>query len=601
LKKLYANFGYIDFVPSPDPEPVPGKDQIDLTLDIDEGHQFFVRRIDFQGNTSTRDKVIRRQLLINEGDLYSEQLWDASILRLNQLGYFDPLKPEDATDIKRDPKTNTVDLLLKVKERGKNSIQLNGGISGIYGSFIGFSYATNNFLGLGETLSLTSQIGTLMDDVTFGFTEPYFLDKPIQTGFTIFYQRYSFNEGQQESALYGLNLTGQFNALGQQNLLNYVSNGYGFTTFASYQLRRSFARLGLTYGYSIQALVPSTPAAKSYFDYLDFQGIGGPSSVVNAANCPAGSVGCNSLSGIKASTITPMFSYNTVNNPMTPSRGLRMNVSFGFTGSFLGGNVNYIQPAADIAYFHRGIFKSNVMGFHVNARMITGFNGKVAPPYSRYYIGGEDDVRGFYIMTISPFAYIPTEASVPVYNNDGTNRVQKSVAADGTVSENQIFENVPSYQLVMPGGDLATVFNYEYRIPIFGPVTLAPFLDVGIDRIVFPNQLGLNPGRVAQLDRIFPQYHLDPRAVIAPGTEKPRISTGLELQVIMPVVNAPFRLYWAYNLSYVNTVLQPPIIADGAYFPNAATYQNAQQLYLAAPIPWQERHSMFQFTVGRVF
>lgn len=601
LKKLYANFGYIDFVPSPDPEPVPGKDQIDLTLDIDEGHQFFVRRIDFQGNTTTRDKVIRRQLLINEGDLYSQQLWDASILRLNQLGYFDPLKPEDATDIKRDPKTNTVDLLLKVHERGRNSIQLNGGISGIYGSFIGFSYSTNNFLGLGETLSLSAQIGTLMNDVTFGFTEPYLFDRPIQTGFTVFYQRYSFNEGQQYSALYGQNLTGLFNELGKDNLLNYVTNGYGFTTFASYPVRHGFSRFGLTYGYSIQKLRPLTNAATSYFDYLDFEGVGGPSSVINPANCAPGISGCNSLNGIKASTITPMYSYNTVDNPMTPSRGLRANVSFGFTGSFMGGNVNYLQPAADIAYFHRGIFKSNVMGFHLNARMITGFGGKVAPPYSRYYIGGEDDVRGFYIMTISPFAYIPTATSVPVYNSDGTPRVQKAVASDGSITETQQQVTVPSYQLVMPGGDLASVFNYEYRIPIVGPVTLAPFLDVGVDRILFPGQLGLNPGRVAQLDAIFPQYHFNPRAVIAPGTEKPRISTGLELQVIMPVVHAPFRLYWAYNLSYVNTTLQPPVIQDGAYFPNAFTYNYAQQNYLAVPIPWQERHSMFQFTVGRVF
>ena len=82
-----------------------------LTVDIDEGHQFFVRRIDFQGNLNTRDKVIRREMLVNEGDLYSQQLWDTSILRLNQLGFFDPLKPEDAATMTRDTKTNTVDLL----------------------------------------------------------------------------------------------------------------------------------------------------------------------------------------------------------------------------------------------------------------------------------------------------------------------------------------------------------------------------------------------------------------------------------------------------------------------------------------------------------
>ena len=388
LRKLYGNFGYIDFVPSPDPEIVPGKDQIDLTIDVDEGHQFFVRRIDFQGNTTTRDRVIRRELLIDEGDLYSQQLWETSILKLNQLGYFDPLKAEDATTVTRDTKTNTVDLLLKVKERGKNSIQLNGGVSGISGSFIGFSYSTNNFLGLGETLSLGAQIGTLMDNITFGFTEPYLFDKPIQAGFTIFYQRYSYNQGQQQSILYGQNLLPYYNAIGSVgcptnqpncNLLNYVTNGRGITTFASYNLRRSFARLGLSYSFSTMSITPLTQAAANYFSYINFQGIGGPTAVTCTTNGIT-VTGCNNLQGIQTSTITPTYAYNTVNHPIIPTHGLRINFSFGFTGSILGGNVNILQPALDVAYFRRGFFKSNVMGFHLNGRFIAGYGGKVAPP-----------------------------------------------------------------------------------------------------------------------------------------------------------------------------------------------------------------------------
>lgn len=591
LRKLYGNFGYIDFVPSPDPEPVFGKDQVDLTIDVDEGHQFFVRRIDFQGNTTTRDKVIRRELQVLEGDLYSQQLLDASILRLNQLGYFDPLKPEDAWDVKRDTKTNTVDLLLKLKERGKNSIQLNGGVSGISGSFIGFSYSTNNFLGLGETLSLGAQIGTLMDNVTFGFTEPYLFDKPVQAGFTIFYQRYSYDQGQQASILAGQNLISYYNSLGTQNLLNYVTNGRGFTTFLSYQLRRSFARVGLSYSYSTQTLTPLTAAATNYFNYLDFQGIGGPTSLVN---------GTNSLSGIRTSTISPTFSYNTVDHPIIPHRGLRVSLNFGFTGSVLGGNVNTIQPAADVAYFRRGLFKSNVMGFHVNARFISGFGGKVAPPYSRYYMGGEDDIRGFDILTISPIAYIPTSSSVGVLNNDGTQRVQKIVNSDGSIGTTPVYQTVPAYQLILPGGDTATVFNYEYRIPLIGPVNLAPFIDVGIDRLALPSQLGLNPQRVQQLNAIFPQADFNARAIVAPGTQKPRVSAGLELQVLMPVVNAPFRVYWAYNLSVVNTNLQAPIVADRSFFPNNATYQSALQSF-GMSNSLDERRSIFRFTIGRTF
>ena len=88
LRKLYGEFGYIDFVPEPVPT-MPGTDKIDLTFNVDEGKQFFVRRIDFSGNTTTRDKVIRREMLLDEGDIFNTRLWDLSILRLNQLGYFE--------------------------------------------------------------------------------------------------------------------------------------------------------------------------------------------------------------------------------------------------------------------------------------------------------------------------------------------------------------------------------------------------------------------------------------------------------------------------------------------------------------------------------
>jgi len=590
LKKLYGNFGYIDFVPSPDPEIVPGKDQVDLTIDVDEGHQFFVRRIDFQGNTTTRDRVIRRELLINEGDLYSQQLWDTSILRLNQLGYFDPLKPEDAAEIKRDTKTNTVDLLLKVRERGKNSIQLNGGVSGISGSFIGFSYSTNNFLGLGETLSLSAQIGTLLDNITFGFTEPYLFEKPIQAGFTIFYQRYSFNQGQQASIFAGENLIPYYNAIGGpngQNLLNYVTNGKGFTTFLSYQLRRSFARVGLSYSYTVQSLTTLTTGASNYFQFLTFGGIAGP----------------NSVTGIRSSTITPTYSYNTVNHPIIPTHGLRISLSAGVTGGVLGGNTSFLQPSLDIAYFRRGFFRSNVMGFHFAGRAIAGFGGKVPPPYSRYYMGGENDVRGFDIYSISPVAFIPTELPVHVLNSDGSQRYQKVLGPHGAPGFEAVVQNVPAYQFVLPGGDTYGVFNYEYRIPIVGPVTLAPFVDVGIDRISFPSQLGLDPSRVATLNSEFPQGNFGQEAFIAPDTEKPRVSTGIELQVLMPVVNAPFRLYWAYNLSVVDTNLLPPVVLTPSMFPNNTTYQSALSSLRAFGLgaPLDERRSTFRFSIGRTF
>jgi outer membrane protein insertion porin family len=160
---------------------------------------------------------------------------------------------------------------------------------------------------------------------------------------------------------------------------------------------------------------------------------------------------------------------------------------------------------------------------------------------------------------------------------------------------------VPIYQLVTPGGDTRVIGNFEYRIPIIGnTVTLAVFNDAGLDKILLPNQLVLASSRTSDLNLSFPESGFDGRVKIAPGTQKIRDSTGLELQVMLPVVNAPFRVYFAYNPSTVREYLQPPIVADKAAFPNNATYQNSVNSFGQA-YPFFERRTLFKFTIGRTF
>ena len=584
LRKIYGGFGYINFVPEPDFTSV-ANGQVDLTITCDEGKQYFIRRIDFAGNTTTRDKVIRRELLLDEGDMFNKNLWDVSILRLNQLGYFEPLKAEEAADIKTNTNTNTVDITLKVKERGKNSIGLNGGVSGIAGSFVGFNYSTNNFLGLGETLSLGAQLGTLMRNITFGFTEPYLFDHPIQASFTVYLQRYNFDQARQASILTGQNLIPLYQALGPNNLLNYVQNSKGFNTGLSYQLKRSFWRAGIVYGYDISDITTTTDAAKQYFDYINFSGVYGP----------------NALQGIKTSTVTPSLSYNTVNHPINPTGGKSIFFSLAFAGSYLGGNVNTIRPTLDIKYFHTSpIYHRNVLAFHLTTDIISGFGGKAIPPFSRSFMGGEQDIRGFDWWSITPLAFIPSSSQVPVLNSDGSQRTQK-VVSGGVLTSVPVTMTVPQYQLITPGGDWRSFANFEYRIPIVGPVTLAPFVDAGINRILQPNQLTMDPQRVQDLNNQFPQAGFNGKVQIAPGTQKLRVSTGLELQVLLPVVNAPFRVYFAYNPSVVREYLQPPVVADRSMFPNQATYSQYVNSNQAGFYPYFERRTLFRFTIGRTF
>ncbi len=586
MRKLYGEFGYIDFVPEPSFDVLPNTDKIDLTLTADEGKQFFVRRIDFSGNVTTRDKVIRREILLDEGDIFNNHLWELSVLRLNQLGYFEQLKAEEAADIKRNTQTNTVDITLKVKERGKNTIGLNGGVSEIEGSFVGLNYATNNFLGLGETLSLSSQLGTRMRSVSAGFTEPYFLDRPLQLGFEAHLTRFDFNQGVEASILAGQNLIPLFNALGSQNLLNYIQTGHGFSVSASYPMRRlSFARLGITYGWDISDVKVETAAAQSYFNYINFSGIAGP----------------NSLTGIRTSRVVPSFTYNTVNHPITPTGGKSIFISTAFAGSVLGGNVNTIQPTVEVKYFKPAPWhKTHILGFHFMGSMITGYGGKEVPPFSRTYIGGEQDIRGFEDWGISPIVFVPSESTINVLNQDGSQRTQLIKNANGVLTATNVTMNVPMYQLAFPGGDTQAIGNFEYRIPIFGPVILAIFTDAGVNRILRPSQLTMDPSRISYLNNTYPTAGFPNKALVYPGTQMPRMSTGLELQVMLPVVQAPFRVYWAYNPFVVSEWMQPPIVTDRSIFPNQATFLNAVQSFGQAS-PFFEQHSMFRFTIGRTF
>jgi outer membrane protein insertion porin family len=144
------------------------------------------------------------------------------------------------------------------------------------------------------------------------------------------------------------------------------------------------------------------------------------------------------------------------------------------------------------------------------------------------------------------------------------------------------------------------VGNFEYRVPIFGPVTLAAFFDVGMNRLLNTSQLKLNADRIVTLNSEFPEASFSDKAVIAPGTQKIRASTGLELQVLMPVVNAPFRIYWAYNPWILQENLQTPIVADRSFFPNQASFVNALS-QVGQVLQYQERRSLFRFSVGRTF
>jgi outer membrane protein insertion porin family len=561
--KLYGQYGYIDFTAEPDFDVNDTKKTVNLTLVFDQQRQFFVRRIEFSGNTTTRDKVIRRELLLDEGQVFNNRYWELSLLRLNQLGYFETIKPENA-ELKKNPKTGTVDIKLKVKEKGKQSITFSGGVSGLTGSFVGFSYQTNNFLGLGETLTLSAQIGDIQRSIQFGFTEPYLFDRPISTGFTVFSNKYDYNTARQEGILFGQNV-----AIDPALQENYNTDSKGFTIFASEPLRKlSFTRVGLSYGYSTTNITPFSQSATLLFEFTKFTSLAGPTA----------------LNGIEQSQITPTITYNTVDSPINPTHGKSFSYSTSFVGGPLGGNVNTISNIFETSYFHPTRHRRNTIAVHFSMADITGYGGKEVPPNTRFYAGGEQDVRGFDFYTISPFVFIPfsTTTNITFLNPHNLGPTGQPIAQ--TIPIN-VLEFVPT----RPGGDLKGILNTEYRIPIVGTyVSLSFFNDIGANGILRRSQLQLDPSAIASLHQQYPNQdfpcqpagapcvNIPNNLPIAAGTNfRPHTSAGVELDIQIPIIQAPFRIYWAYNYLRFDQTITPPL---GAFFVPPAERDSLKEL-----------------------
>jgi len=604
LRKAYGSLGYINFTAVPTPRPDEAKHEVFLDIDIDEGKAFTVSRIEFQGNTITRDRVIRRELLIEEGQAYNSNQWESSLLRLNQLDYFDALKVEQDSDVIPDNINSTVSLLLRVHEKGKNSIGLNGGVSGLSGTFLGLNYSTNNFLGLGETLSLQGNIGNLSRNVVFAFTEPYLRNKPISAGFQLFSRKTDYN-----SARNYAQVTGQSSNLtaAQQSLVqNYNQSTTGLNTSISYPIPRTFKRVGLTYSWDKSTITTFSQASANLFQTLAFR---------------SGQIqGSNALEGIYTSSVSLSYVYNRVGPSIfKPRFGTDISAAFQLAGLF--GNVRYFSPVVQYKHFlamkglHPNTEGRNVLGYRLQASYIQGYSGDVAPPFARFYSGGDNELRGFDVRAATPYGFIPVRANITLTNPDGT-----PIPIDpGNYTLGYITIPIPIYRPVSVGGDVKFTSNVEYRIPIAGPVGFALFDDFDITSVIRQSQLRQSVEGADQLNS--PLYgctsyfngacqggqSIQFINLIRPisGTNVvPRMSVGGELQAFLPIVNAPMRLYFAFNPLRLFENVQGESLITRSMFPAGGagdyTYQNAITAYDSL-LHFREPRKTFRLSVSTTF
>jgi len=354
IGELYRDGGYLYAQIMPVENLDPKRKRINITFQIYEGEVAYLHRLKIRGNTYTKDKVIRRELLLREGDRFSLALFKDSMLRMKQLGL---VELEKDPDIRPNPENPTqIDVILPVKELQRNNIQFTAGYSGYEGTFIALSYSTVNFLGAGENLQFTIQHGKRIKNYMFGFSEPYFLDYPVTLGFNI-YNRH---------VIYPW-------------LFDRKGKGIDFMVGARI---RGYWRTNFTYSYEyVNIEVPERDDDSGYYYDPYYYGIW--------------------EGGYAVSSLMPSIYRSTVDSPLTPTRGTLYMASCKFAGSFLGGDIGMIKPRFEWTFYHP-LVKNHVIGLHAEYQFIKTLGDSGIPIWERFYLGGERSIRGYDIYTIGP-------------------------------------------------------------------------------------------------------------------------------------------------------------------------------------------------------
>ncbi|MBN1272158.1 MAG: outer membrane protein assembly factor BamA [Candidatus Aminicenantes bacterium] len=355
IAEVYRDLGYIYIQVMPRENLDPKNKRVNVSFNIYEGDVAYIQRIKIRGNIYTKDKVLRRELILREGDRFSFSFFKNSLLRLNQLGL---VELEGDPDIQPDPEDPTqIDVTLRVKELQRNNIQFTAGYSGYEGLFVGASYSTVNFLGAGEKLDVMLQHGKRIKNYVFGFSEPYVFDKPINLGFNL-YRRHMIYPYLYERKETGIDLI------------------FGARIFG-------YWRTNVTYTYAkVTTILPEE--GSSYFSYYD------PVYLTMFG-----------LGTYNISSITPVIYRSTVDSPLTPSRGTMYMASLKFAGTFLGGEIDILKPTLEFTHY-QPIIKNQSFGFHVQYQYIHALGDSDVPFWERFYLGGERSIRGYNIYTIGP-------------------------------------------------------------------------------------------------------------------------------------------------------------------------------------------------------
>jgi outer membrane protein insertion porin family len=398
-REIYGAGGYFEFTGFPDLAPRDSNDEpiVDVVLRLTEGKQYFIHRIEFAGNATTRDNVIRRELNIVEGGVFNSEAMKYSVRRLNQLGFFKPLDEKALAVDRVAGADDKVNVKITVEEQNRNQLTFGAGASQYEGFFGNVSYTTSNFLGKGESVTVSAQAGSRSRNYQLAFSEPFLFGRNMTGGGSVYSRKIDYAVA--------------------SSTIDYSEVRSGFNLTTGMALRR-FSRGFVTYGYEVVETAMTDDLRKS-FDTTQTPFLAGEGQ-------------------FRESSITPSLEYNTVDSPFAPRSGQRFSMSYQYAGGVLGGTSNFIKPEGT-AIVYVPLTGRTALGFRVNAGKIWNFGGTDLPYYQRYFLGGDNTIRGVDVRTVGP------------------------------LNENN----------VALGGMSFALFNAEYYLDILPQVRLLAFHDAG--------------------------------------------------------------------------------------------------------------------------
>ena len=449
VRTLYRDAGYANVEAEPETQLDPVHEEVDIVVAIRRGPLVHIERIEVKGNTKTRDKVIRREIVIAEGDLFSESGMEASKRRVTALGYFD--RVDVSSEQGSSPDKVTINF--EVAEKPTGTFQVGAGFSSIE-SFIATAQVQQaNLFGNGQSVALQAQVSALRQLITLRFYEPYFLDSLWNASAELYDTLYVFPD--------------------------FARRSVGGSGTFGYALINPWLRLSLTA--TIESDSVDTQPTNTFFGAAPgFVSVFQTLPLANLFN-----------SGLVVS-LRPTITYDTRDNRLFPTSGIFIQASTELASQYLGSQFNYLRNrfSGNFYYYLGGGIGMPGSGFVLKLRtevgLITSPDAQGVPIFQRYFLGGILDIRGFYLRSLGP--RLPLTSSLDPNSpaiTDGANIGGNLQAYENLELEFPIIDKVGIRGVVF--FDAGNAWNTESQ---FCSTTPAPQFDRTVQPCFgFPNSL----------------------------------------------------------------------------------------------------------------